>query len=47
MELNALEKSTKKSVASRFFCELFLKFEGLLEFVILWIGFSENYFDSY
>ena len=47
MESNTLEKSANKSIASRFFLYKFLlKFDGLSEFVVLWITFSENHFDS-
>ena len=45
MELNALEKPTNKSVASRFLHELLQRFDGLFEFVMLWINFFENRFD--
>ena len=41
MESYALEKSTNQA----FLQELHLKFDGLSEFVILLIGFSENHFD--
>ena len=43
-ESNALVKSTNNGV-TRLFWHEFLKFEEL-EFVMLWIGFSENDFDS-
>ena len=44
MESNAQEKSTNKSVTSSFWHEL-LKFDRLLEFVMLWIRFSDNHSD--
>ena len=45
MELNALEKTKTKSVASRFFART-LKIDGSSKFV-MWIDFSENHFDLY
>ena len=45
IESNALEKSTNNSDASIFLHELLI-FEGLSEFVILWINYSENQYDS-
>ena len=50
MESNFLKKSTNKSAALVFFFfliflhEHLMKFDGLSEFVILWINFYESYF---
>ena len=47
IESNALEKSSNKSVATRFLSELLLWFDRSLESVILWIDLSGNHSDFF
>ena len=47
MESNFLRKFTNKSDVVRFWHKHLQKIDGLSEFVMLWIDFSENKFDSY